>query len=201
MLPLPEQRYRIPGTRGADWSVPERVPLTHTGWLPESPVSAWFQACHDEQALYISMEAEEDDIRATLRGPLEQVCNDSCLEFFFAPDSRDERYFNFEFNPLGTLYLGFGAGRPTRVRQIPQNPEPFQIRTWREDRTWGVSFAVPASFVRLYFPEFRLSGESCGNFYKCGDQTSVPHYLAWAPLSCSSPDFHRRWDFGRLVFD
>ena len=190
----------VPRTRGADWSVPARVALTHTGWLPPCPVAAWFQACHDGETLYLRLEAEEDPVRATLTGPLEQVSRDSCLEFFFAPED-GARYFNFEFNPLGTLCLGFGETRPGRVRQVPGDLAQFQIEPFTTPKGWGVTFAVPAAFVRLYFPAFILSGEAAANFCKCGDDTLTPHYLAWTPLTSPVPDFHRRQDFGRLIFE
>lgn len=192
--------YLVSRTEGADWSAAERVALSHTGWLPPSPVAAWFQACHDGERLYLRLEAEESPVRATLTGPLDQVCQDSCLEFFLAPDS-GERYFNFELNPLGTLYLGFGAQRPTRVRQLPKDLEQFQIRPFVTPKGWGVSFAVPVRFLRMYIPDFCLSGEAAANFYKCGDDCPVPHYLAWSPLTSPTPDFHRRQDFGRLIFE
>ena len=189
-------------TRAArpDWEQVPAVTLRHTGWLSAAPVSAWAQACHDGQTLYLRMEAEEPEIRAELTGPLEQVCNDSCLEFFFAPLAEDRRYFNFECNPLGTLYLGFGAERATRVRQIVQQPSQLQIAPFRTARGWGVTMALPLAFFRLYLPSCAFSGEAAGNFYKCGDETAQPHYLAWSPLSCDTPDFHRRADFGRLIF-
>lgn len=191
--------YLVSRTAGADWSVPERVPLAHTGWLPPCPVKAWFQACHDGERLYLRLEAQEHPVYATLVGPLDQVCRDSCLEFFFAPDG-GERYFNFELNPLGTLCLGFGAGRSARVRQVPRDLGQFQIEPFTTPKGWGVTFTVPADFVRLYFPSFALSGEAAANFYKCGDDTPTPHYLAWSPLTSPAPDFHRRQDFGRLIF-
>ena len=192
--------YVVPRTAGADWSVPARVALRHTGWLPPCPVAAWFQACHDGERLYLRLEAEEAPVRATLTGPLAQVCRDSCLEFFFAPQG-GARYFNFELKPLGTLCLGFGETRPGRVRQVPQDSEQFQITPFTRPGGWGVCFAVPADFVRLYFPDFSLSGEAAANFYKCGDDTPTPHYLAWTPLHSPVPDFHRPQDFGRLIFE
>ena len=53
----------------------------------------------------------------------------------------------------------------------------------------------------LTLPRFALRGEAAGNFYKCGDRTETPHYLAWAKLSCDHPDYHRRQDFGTLRFE
>lgn len=198
---MPVPAYFVPRTAGPDWSAPAQISLTHTGWLPPCPVAAWFRACHDGERLYLRLEAEECPTRATYTGPLDPVCRDSCLEFFFAPDKTDDRYLNFECNPLGTMVLGFGAGRPMRVRQIPNCMEQFQIEPFAAAGGWGVTFAVPADFLRLYFPGFTFSGEAAANFYKCGDDTAAPHYLAWAPLTCDTPDFHRRQDFGRLIFE
>lgn len=184
-----------------DWSVIPAVELQETGWLAPAAISARAQLCHDGSALYVRMEAEEAAVRATLSDPLSQVCNDSCLEFFFAPDMADARYINFEFNPLGTMYLGFGAARPTRVRQIVKKPdELFAPRPFTTDKGWGICWRIPFSFIQLYFPAFAPTGECAANFYKCGDETVQPHYLSWAPMHCDTPDFHRRQDFGTLRF-
>jgi hypothetical protein len=38
-----------------------------------------------------------------------------------------------------------------------------------------------------------------GNFYKCGDETSHPHWAAWSLIG-EVLDFHAPERFGRLVF-
>ena len=130
---------------------------------------------------------------------MDAVCRDSCLEFFLAPDVNDARYFNIEWNPVGNIYLGFGAERRTRVRQIVADPVTlFDAKPYRTADGWGITYSIPESFIRLYFPDFHLGQDMMGNLYKCGDCTAVPHYLAWMPLSCDTPDFHRRQDFGLL---
>ena len=193
--------YRVVRMDCPDWNKIEPLELHHTPWLVPNEVRAWAQACHDGENLYIRMTAKENHIRATLTGTLDQVCNDSCLEFFFAPVESDKRYFNFECNPLGTLYLGFGAERPTRVRQIVKNTAMFSIQPFTTEDGWGITYRIPGDFLRVYFPDFRFEGTAAGNFYKCGDETVVPHYLAWSPLTSDNPDYHRRWDFGTLVFE
>lgn len=193
--------YTVVRMNTPDWEKVCAVELRHMGWLPPCPVAARAQACHDGESLWVRMEAEEFPVRATLTGVLDQVCDDSCLEFFFAPDPGDRRYFNFEFNPLGALNLGFGAERATRVRQIVKRPaELFRPEPFHTDKGWGIVFRIPADFIRLYLPGFALTGEGAGNFYKCGDKTETPHYLAWAPLTSAAPDYHRRQDFGCLRF-
>lgn len=194
------QEYIIPRVQHPDWETIPVVQLCHTGWLPPSSVTAQAQACHDGERLFIRLQAEESPVCATLTGVLDQVCNDSCLEFFFAPLRGDKRYFNFECNPLGTLYLGFGAERHTRVRQIVNDVRQFAIQPFSLERGWGVSLVIPGEFIRLYMPSFTFSGQASGNFYKCGDKTPIPHYLAWSIPSCNTPDYHQQKDFGRLIF-
>ena len=194
--------YSVPRMEQPDWALVPVAKLAHQPWLAPCGVEAQAQLCHDGERLYVRMMAKEQVVRATLTVETDMVCEDSCLEFFFAPDPADKRYFNFEWNPLGTLYLGFGAERGSRVRQLVRDRNAlFAPRPFRTADGWGIEFAVPASFIALYFPGFALRGEAAGNFYKCGDRTETPHYLAWAKLSCDHPDYHRRQDFGTLRFE
>jgi len=194
--------YKILYQSVPNWDAVPGVELRHTGWLKECSVYARAQLCRDDQALWVRMEAEEALIRATLTEPLDEVYRDSCLEFFLAPNSADARYLNFEWNPLGNLYLGFGSTRPTRVRQIVgDRKELFRPEPYFTESGWGIVFCIPYDFIRNYFPDFEPSGEMAGNFYKCGDETEFPHYLSWMPMSTDTPDFHRRQDFGRLFFE
>ena len=194
--------YSVPRMVLPDWKLAPTVRLTHQPWLAPCDVAAQAQLCHDGERLHVRMTARESAVRATLTGETDMVCEDSCLEFFLAPDPADARYFNFEWNPLGTLYLGFGAERGRRVRQLVRDRDAlFHPRPFRTEDGWGMEFTIPASFVALYIPGFALRGEAAGNFYKCGDRTQTPHYLAWAKLTSDRPDYHRRQDFGTLLFE
>ena len=126
-------------------------------------------------------------------------CEDSCLEFFFAPRWGDGRYFNFEFNPNGCMYLGFGSGRTDHVRLLPERPG-FAPRPLRTADGWGIEYRIPFLFVKEFFAGFEAAEgtQFRGNFYKCGDLTARPHYLAWNPCTSPAPDFHRPGDFGIL---
>ena len=194
--------YTVKKVSATCWEKIEKVTLSHQPWLEPCAVEAAAQLCHDGENLYVRMEAKEENIRATLTGPLDQVCNDSCMEFFFAPKTDDARYFNFEWNKLCNAYVGFGAQRKTRVRQILKSPQDtFKPVSMDTADGWAIEYRIPLSFIRMYVPEFAFAGRAACNFYKCGDLTETPHYLAWAPLSSEKPDFHRRGDFGRLIFE
>ena len=195
-------KYIVRRMEKPDWDAVEAVQLTHQPWLTPCAIEARAQLCHDGGNLYVRMEAKEERIRAELTGELDQVCNDSCLEFFFAPKAEDQRYFNFEWNKLCNAYVGFGGERKTRARQILKRPkELFQPVSFESDAGWGITYRIPLTYIQMYMPDFTLSGEAACNFYKCGDMTEIPHYLAWAPLSSEKPDYHRRQDFGTLIFE
>ena len=88
------------------------------------------------------------------------------------------------------------------MRQILKNPkELFAPESFETEKGWGIEYRIPASYIQMYMPEFRLAGEAACNFYKCGDKTVTRHYLAWAPLSSEKPDYHRRQDFGKMIFE
>ena len=194
--------YTVKKVDAPCWEKIEKVVLSHQPWLAPCDIAAQAQLCHDGENLYVRMEAKEENIRATLTGPLDQVCNDSCLEFFFAPETDDARYFNFEWNKLCNAYVGFGAERKTRARQILKSLEDvFAPVSSETEGGWAIEYKIPLSFIRMYMPDAAFAGRAACNFYKCGDETMTQHYLAWAPLSSEKPDYHRRWDFGMLVFE
>ena len=192
--------YTVTKVQAPDFQDIPVIRLQETGWLAPLGIQATAQLCHDGKNLYVRMEAVEKNIRAELKDPLDQVCQDSCLEFFFDPDSEDFRYFNFEFNPLGNFYIGFGKERGNRARQLPADVEQVRIHPYRTETGWGITYQIPGDFIRLYVPDFQFSKPAACNFYKCGECTLAPHYLTWAPLHCEDPDYHRRQDFGTLFF-
>ena len=194
--------YKVAHVQQLDWEKIEAVELVHQNWLAPCDIAAKAQLCHDGENLYVRMTAKEENIRATLTGALDQICNDSCLEFFFAPLMQDGRYFNFEWNKLCSAYVGFGGERKTRVRQIFKSVQDvFAPQSFDTADGWGIAYKVPKAFIQMYMPGFEFKGEAACNFYKCGDETQTQHYLAWAPLTSEKPDYHRRWDFGTLVFE
>ena len=156
--------------------------------------------CHDGSFLYIRLRAAEAHIRAEYTAPLSPVCRDSCLEFFFMPED-DGRYLNLEVNPNGCLLAGFGRGRADRVFLHRDDlADLLALKAERTPEGWEVSYRLPLSFLRLFWPGFAFAGALRANFYKCGDLTAQEHYLSWNPVTSDAPDFHRPQDFGRLVF-
>lgn len=184
-----------------DWS---KVPaLQINNWLKSDPmpISAQAQVCYDDSALYVRLSALEEHIRAELTGLLDEICEDSCLEFFFCPMAGDERYFNIECNPNGCLFLGFGPNVDELVRLIPENP-PIVPQAKEIEGGWETVYSIPYSFIRMFFPEFSPAPgyTTRANFYKCGDKTLQPHYLTWNPVPVQRCAFHNPDAFGIVHF-
>ena len=129
----------------------------------------------------VCMTAEESDILATVTEQNGEVYKDSCLEFFFSPCPEESRaYFNFEANPLGTLYTGFSAGG-TRASSEPVEHEGVidtRPHIDRQNGKWSVSYDIPYDFIKKYAPGFNENDLKyiTGNFYKCADSKKTPHY-------------------------
>lgn len=184
-----------------DWT---KVPAVQMDYLHKTdplPICAQGQLCYDDTALYVRLSAVEENIRAELTGPLDEICEDSCLEFFFSPDPEDLRYINIEFNPNAAMYLGTGTGIQNLLRLLPEEP-CFQPQVTRFDGGWQIVYQVPYSFIRQIFPGFSPvpGGKIRANCYKCGDLTPHPHFLAWNPVTSETPAFHRPQDFGIMYF-
>jgi hypothetical protein len=185
------------------WDSVEKAEIDTPQWVkPPEGLAAFARLCYDRKNLKVSLRAREKNIRSRISGLTGMVCNDSCLEFFFSPLEGDLRYFNFEFNPQGAMYLGYGTDRHHSYRlYIPESRELFSVVPFAAEGEWGVDFSVPVSFINVYLPSFvpERGRAFRANFYKCGDETEVPHYLAWNTVESPEPDFHRPECFGRII--
>jgi hypothetical protein len=144
----------------------------------------------------------EEHIRAELTGLLDEICDDSCLEFFFCPMAGDKRYFNIECNLNGCLFLGFGPNVDELVRLIPEVPS-IVPQAKRIEGGWETVYSIPYRFIRMFCPEFApTSGYTTrANFYKCGNLTPQPHYLCWNPVPKQRCSFHNPDQFGIVHFE
>ena len=197
------KEYTIARCNGKpDWTQIPELKIDSLLDTPPLPISAFAQVCYNDQALYVHLRAVEEHIRAELTGKLDEICEDSCLEFFFCPMPGDKRYFNIECNPNGCMYLGFGSNVDTLVRLIPETP-PIQPEVMRTEDGWEIYYTVSFSFIRNFFPDFMpCAGYTIrANFYKCGDKTLTPHYYCWNPVPMQPCAFHNPDAFGTVHFE
>jgi len=159
-------------------------------------------AGYDNQYLWLNYLVGSEVIRAICRADQEPVWQDSCVEFFIA---QGDFYRNFEFNCLGVCLSASGSDRHSRksldkdsLDQILRFPS-LTSETLPEKGTslsWSLTVAIPLHLIGL-----KAGSEFWANFYKCGDETSVPHYLSWSPIGTLNPDFHQPPYFGRVKLE
>ena len=189
-------------TEAPVWDEVPTLQVDNVLWLPDVGVRMTQQMCYDAQYLYVRQQAWEQHIRAEHTGYLQQVCEDSCMEFFFAPLG-EARYFNLEINPNGCVRLGFGTAEGPRTQLVPRDmAQYFTVCPQRTGDGWSLTYRIPLAFVQSFFPDCRFApGRTLrANCYKCGDLTDHPHYLSWNEVQSEVPAFHRPQDFGLLVF-
>ena len=167
---------------------------------------------YDDEAVTVIFRVEDQYVRA-VHGHQDSVCRDSCVEFFFVPDTDAAKgYFNIEINCSGALLFHFqtqprvdhvvisdadctqveiAATMPSRVE--PEIAEPV---------TWGIECRVPVALLESYMDMARpATGVTWrANLYKCADATSHPHWLSWSPIG-GKIDFHQPQYFGEIVFE
>ncbi|MEM9141520.1 MAG: carbohydrate-binding family 9-like protein [Bacteroidota bacterium] len=189
----------------------ELYTLDQTPWadFPYKP-TVQFRIAHSNNAVWLKFYVREQNILAQHTEIHSAVSRDSCVEFFFDPLGTGE-YYNFEFNCIGTPHLAYGPGRHERefvdsewVRSQIRiasslGEEPFAEKDGGHQ--WEMVMVLPASVLTAH-PDILLKGRtSKANFYKCGDDTALRHYVTWNPVGTPSPDYHRPEYFGTLVFE
>jgi len=207
--PEPDGVWDKPDWRAAETLVLDRFMGTRPAHVPDTRARLGY----DDAALYVIFRVADRFVRAVARQTQDPVCRDSCVEFFFSPGpDASQSYFNLEMNCGGTLLFEF-HGRPradtvpiaeedcARIRVAhtlpkivdPEIPEPV---------VWSVEYRLPLGLLRTYAPVRQPAPGARwrGNLYKCGDATSHPHWLTWAPVDRPGPDFHVPQDFGVLEF-
>lgn len=183
------------------WTEVPWLQVDNVQWLPDAGIRMAQQLCYDGAHLYVHQRAWERNIRAEHSGYLQQVCEDSCMEFFFS--IVDERYFNVEINPNGCIRLGFGYANGMRTQLVPKDMETqFSLRANKLQDGWELFYQIPLSLIQQFYPTYcwERGAQLRANCYKCGDLTAQPHYLTWSPVSSDTPSYHRPQDFGLMVF-
>lgn len=183
--------------------------MDRLNWADEFPYrpEVSFRTFHNDEFLFLEYDVREKCTAALEMTDGNDVYRDSCVEFFVQREGSDH-YCNFEWNAIGTLCMSRRTGRfdpvhaPKDVLGSVLSASTFGRKPFSEisgDNVWTLRVAVPCS---AFFGENLSSWRGArlrGNFYKCGDALSTPHYLTWAPVSTPSPDYHRPEFFRPIV--
>ena len=204
--------YRIPtlpvGTTAdsVDWNAIPTASIDNFFWLEGHTPATTAQLVYVEGfGLILRMTCAEADPKAVYTEYNQPVYTDSCMEFF-CDWLGDGRYLNLEMNSLGTLLSCVGPDRHARTPVADlSGGEIFPVEGEVCDGHWQVTAEIPTALLCKILGvntiPFGKGYTFRGNFYKCGDETPIPHYGMWNPVGTEKPDFHRPEYFGTLVID
>ncbi len=203
----------------AEWDSPqwETIPsirlenriLTNPSFLPKTELKIMY----DDNHIYVFFKVEDRYVRAVNTEINSPVSNDSCVEFFFTPNEDiNSGYFNLEVNCGGTPLIRFQKSQ--KVGEIHMDIK--DIKKIKIDHSlprvvdpeiknpviWTLKYSIPLAMLNKYYslqmPKKGVTWHA--NFYKCGNETSNPHYLAWNNITHPDPHFHMPEYFGVLEF-
>lgn len=200
----------------APWQSAECAEVT--SFRPESSAHrprTLFRLLHSDSGLHLLFCVRDRYVRCARTVFNDPVCRDSCVEFFVQPAGA-AGYFNFECNCGGTLLASYitdhrrtpgGFAGCTRLspaegamlsayHSLPCVIEPERV----EAVDWVVQFNVPFALLERYCGPLEHAAGAVwrGNFYKCADESSQPHWAAWSPVD--ELNFHLPRCFGELCF-
>lgn len=186
------------------------LPLETINWeeFPYKPEVS-VQIAWNGEELFLQYQVAEQSVKAEISQSNGKVWTDSCVEFFLSPEGNNE-YYNLEMNCIGTALLGHRkAGEPTvhasdeqiaTIRRISSlGSTPFAER--KEPSTWQITMAIPWKVFFKHDLKPVKGTKMRGNFYKCGDGLSVPHFVSWTKIKTPKPSFHAPEFFGGLEFE
>jgi hypothetical protein len=223
--PVKQNTYRVPRMMDnpaidADWNKSawkEVAPATLEYYMGDEPAhqpKVQVRAAYDDRDLYLIWKVEDKYVLAKCTKHQQEVCRDSCVEFFFTPvsDPKERGYFNLETNCAGVKFFGTHvAGSNSKkltaddfatVVTATSLKGPIESEI-AQPTTWTVEYKIPLSllekFTKIERPKPGVTWRA--NFYKCADESSHPHWLTWSPVTHAEPSFHLPKYFGILAFE
>jgi hypothetical protein len=200
-----------------EWTHADTLAISH--FRPEGSdhrPSTRARLLYDAAALHGVFRVEDRYVRCVHTAHSDPVCRDSAVEFFVQPKP-DRGYFNFEFNCGGAL-LAYHISDHRRVGDAfaaytPPTPAegalvlrcgslpPIVTPEESEPLVWTLQFRIPLALIERYVGSVGALPGQCwrGNWYKCGDETSHPHWAAWSPVD--ELNFHLPRCFGKILFE
>ena len=171
--------------------------LSNYHWESDPPYrpDTYFKMGVVGEDLVAKLKCYEENPRAVFTNRDDPIYRDSCLEFFVAPLENREEYVNVEMNSNGAFLCEFGKGRYDRVLVLSLTDSSPIVEAFKgEDLKgsfWGVTVKLTKAFLsELYKTENIDFTTVKANFYKCGDDCEIQHYLAFSPVTTLPPGFH-----------
>jgi hypothetical protein len=197
------------------WKNTEPIVLkNYMGKYPEHFPNVVVKLRYDDNFLYVLFQVIDKNVRSVAVNNHDPVFEDSCVEFFFAPDKENtDTYFNLEVNCSGKVLFGYRLNKSHKSIRVSEDDikqlnvlATFQDKIISEEikekTDWTVQYKIPFTLIEKYLGKKVNNNlkEWRGNFYKCADMSSTPHWLTWNKVEYSEPNFHLPEYFGRLLF-
>ena len=123
------------------------------------------------------------------------------FEVFVTPHDPPHTYYEFEVNPLGTLFdaaiLSPRLARPTICVDVLWDCPGYRARVRREPGSWSAALTIP---LEPLCGTEKPPREWRANFFRV-DRGERTEYSSWSPLHRDPPDFHDASRFGTLLLD
>jgi Carbohydrate-binding family 9 len=148
--------------------------------------------------LAVRFDGRDDGVVATHTCRDAPLWEEDVFEVFLSPDGPPSVYYEFEVNPLGTLFDARvdspDLRRATMQADTAWDCPGFEARVTRGPRRWSASLRIPLGVLVSGTPPRRWRA----NFYRI-DRGPVDEHSAWSPTFCDPPDFHVPERFGILT--
>lgn len=173
--------------------------LTSYHWEGDPPYrpDTYFKMGVVGESLVASLKCYEENPRAVFENRDDPIYRDSCLEFFVAPFEDKEEYINIEMNSKGAFLCEFGKGKYDRVFLKSFTDAAPVVEAFNGEDINGSFWGVKATLTKDFLSDvYKIEKENIdfttvkANFYKCGDDCEVQHYLAFSPVTTLPPGFH-----------
>jgi hypothetical protein len=196
------------------WSGAETLELQH--FRPEGSAHrprTLARLLNTPEGIHGIFQVHDRYVRCVRENYFDEVWKDSCVEFFAQP--KPERgYFNLEFNCGGAFlcsYITNPERTPTGFKEYVKLPAsigqtiraksslPRRVEPEITDPVeWTLAFFAPFALFEHYVGPLQEKPRGLwrGNFYKCADESSHPHWAQWAPVD--EFNFHRPTCFGTI---
>jgi hypothetical protein len=147
--------------------------------------------------LCVRFDGRDEAAVATLTERDAPLWQEDVFEIFLSPEDPPRTYFEFEVNPLGTLFDARVESPQLRREGMRVATEwdcdGFAARVTVRPGRWSVSVRIPFAPLCGEAPPQRWRA----NFYRI-DRGPKDEYSAWAPTFRDPPDFHVPERFGIL---
>jgi len=172
---------------------------------------------YDDAGIYVIFRCEDRFVRCTRTEHQSITSRDSCVEAYLQP-KRDYGYLNFEINCCGAMlsyYItdharvepGIFAGKRFVPRELVQKvrigsslKQAIAVEV-AEPLTWTIEYFVPNEVFERFVGKLERPQERrwSGNFFKCADESSHPHWASWNPIG-DELNFHDPAYFAPIRF-